>query len=140
MKRALLVLPVAIFCLGGCMEANFFATDNAFQKGARHGAAEVFLDHLPPQPYRVVGLVEVNASDDTALHEVVEIARERGRKVGCDVLVEREIHRLGCGEAVRVYATAATGPVSVDSSEPAQSAAKREFICGVFDSKLNASR
>jgi hypothetical protein len=88
----------------------------------------VFLDRLPQQPYRPVGIVEVTGSND--LGEIVRTASEQGRLVGCDVLVDRAIHRVSAAPAASADLTLVTyqaQPVIVGPSPP-----PHQFICGIF--------
>ncbi len=80
--------------LGGCVtQGRFVRTDPTFREAQSLQDPAVFVDRKPPQPYRTVGVIEVtldaNASVDTIRAAIIP----KGRRVGCDVLVEWATHQ-----------------------------------------------
>jgi hypothetical protein len=132
-RLAWLLVP-ALFT--GCIYATFVPTDVTF---APHAAPEpaVYVDRLPPFGYRPVGIIEVTASASTSLGDVMATAARKGAEVGCDVVVERSIHRVVDARPVpTVYWLAqhhvyVPPPVHHAPVYYAPPPSKREFVCGV---------
>jgi hypothetical protein len=130
--RSFLLLPLVL--LAGCLvTSSFFLTDGRFHQGVHHSDPEVFLDRLPDQPYRAVGIIEVQGPGSMELGSMVNEARAKGGELGCDVVVDRAIHRVAAGEAVHSYALAANQTVYAAPAPPPN---KHEFICGLYEAKL----
>ena len=82
-----------LLTLGACAHADFVSTDTRYQ-GRPRTQPWVFVDRLPPYPYISIGIIEVIAPAGTSLSEIFELARQKGSDVGCDVVVDRGIHRI----------------------------------------------
>ena len=148
--------------LSGCVNATFTKTVPTF---AAHPVAlrpEVFVDRLPPRPYDSVGIIEVVAPQSASLSEILRAAATKGQKVGCDVVVDRAIHRIAGADLPRwtieisdapplesranvsPYLGVINGPLVTPTSQPTtvyqQSSPpdKREFICGIYRSEGDA--
>ena len=137
MHRAVLAL-----LLVGCITAKFVQTDPRFRSAPRRTLPPAYLDRLPEQPYRSVGIIEVQGpAGDFDLGKVVKAAREKAAKLGCDLVVDRAIHKVTsaierAGPLVAQYPyvytpppTATPQPIYVANAAPP---GRREFICGVY--------
>lgn len=137
--KSVTVLLAAV--LAGCWSTSFIQTDPSYR--ATSGAwPEVYLDRLPDRPYRSVGIIEVKGpAGDFDLEDVLRHAQEKGRELGCDLIVERAIHRVSSreqqspriaqlGGGFRPPASSAPPPSPV--VVPATGPGRREFICGKF--------
>jgi hypothetical protein len=116
---------LAAISLCACAAATeFTVSDPTYRPHQAAAPPEVFTDRRPPRPYRVVGVVHGPA------------ARAKGREVGCDLLVTREIHLLYHGGRVRVTRVAQAG-TRYNLQNPGGTFGEREsgtesFICGVY--------
>jgi hypothetical protein len=136
--------------LCGCINATFTSTEPSFTPHERSGLPRVYVDKLPKRPYESVGIIEVQAPAGTFLYNIWHAAAEKGRSVGCDVVVDRAIHRVSRLDLPRWSAvahpiiafgtapaplvttwTAAPPPTVVTTAPPPD---KREFVCGVYAS------
>ncbi len=80
--------------LAGCSsQAQFVRTDASFQEVKGKPAPAVYVDQLPPRPYRSVGTIEVVMAENAAASDVRSAIVARGQEAGCDVLVDRAIHK-----------------------------------------------
>lgn len=84
-------LSAAAFLGAGCQGPRFVRTDDGFAEQQRETPPDVFLDQKPPRAFRQVGIIEVVASADTPVPDAAQDARERGQRVGCDVLIAKEL-------------------------------------------------
>lgn len=98
-RCATILALVAIGIVAGCGGATFVQTDNEFAPSAGTVEPEVFLDRRPDRPYRSVGIIEVESN--SALDRIVKIAQKKGKKVGCELLVDRTIHQVGNVDPIR---------------------------------------
>ena len=100
-----------LLTLGACAHADFVSTDTRYQ-GRPRTQPWVFVDRLPPYPYISIGIIEVIAPAGTSLSDIFELARQKGSEVGCDVVVDRGIHRITSAipQAGPVLAQLAPGP------------------------------
>ena len=167
-SRLAWLVPLALFA--GCVQvrASFVATDQSFIPRAPDPtpptdftaptdrtapaapppptapAPVVYVDRLPPFAYRSVGIIEVIATASAGLEQVMEAAARKGAEVGCDVVVDRTIHRVADSAPVRgpywpaqYYAPPPPPPPPVITPAPAPTYAyvpppmRREFICGI---------
>ena len=125
MHRAVLAL-----LLVGCITAKFVQTDARFRSAPRRTLPPAYLDRLPEQPYRSVGVIEVRGpADYFDLGKVVKAAREKAAKLGCDLIVDRAIHKTASaiergGPLLAQYPYAYVPPPAPPG--------RREFICGVY--------
>lgn len=135
---------------------EFTVTDRVhFPKYRSH--ALVYIDRLPEDDYRSVGILVVKEAADYELSQIVEKLEEEGSLQGCDVVVDRSIHRISANrpdrgpllaslelrglatrlegsrrktaqlQSVPVYRPTPVNVVNVRSRAP-----DREFICGVI--------
>jgi hypothetical protein len=84
-----------------------------------------------------VGIIEITSARPS-LSAMLTKAQQVGGQVGCDVVVDRQIHRVSLGvPSGRVVATvgvwAQSAPPPPESSGNAIPPSRREFVCGVFD-------
>jgi hypothetical protein len=128
--------------LAGCVTADFVSTDPYFRPRS-HMLPLVFIDRLPPFPYRSVGIIEATIPENHPLSEVMRVVAAKGQEVGCEAIVDRSIHHVSAAPAFggqrwlvqyhppvtstsnQIYRPAATTPVA------APPAGRREFICAV---------
>jgi hypothetical protein len=131
-RLAWLLVP-ALF--SGCVYATFVPTDATFAPHTAPAPA-VYIDRLPPFGYRPVGIIEVTARASTSLGDVMATAARKGAEVGCDVVVDRSIHRVADARPVpttywlaqhHVYVPPPVHTTTYYSPPPS----KREFVCGV---------
>jgi hypothetical protein len=128
------LLAPALALLPGCIHATFVPTDATFAPH-KAPAPAVYIDRLPPFDYRPVGIIEVMARASTSLGDVLATAARKGGEVGCDVVVDRSIHRVVDARPApttywRVQHHAHPPPAyahPVYSPPPS----KREFVCGI---------
>jgi len=127
---------IVALLVSGCVTAKFVQTDPRFRRAQRRGPPQVYLDRLPEQSYRSVGIIEVSGpAGDFNLGTVVRVAREKAAKLGCDLVVDRSIHKTtssipGAGPLLAQYGyTPTPAPIYPVYAPPP---GRREFICGVF--------
>jgi hypothetical protein len=160
MSRAVSFAALSLLALIGCAPVtSFVQTDSAFV--AQSGASPtVFLDALPDRPYRSVGIIEVRAGDMHSLNSIVAAAQSKGAALGCDVVVQRALHRVVGALPVRSvtvtgddadridprYLGAVTGvapapmpPTVVPPSGSPPPASRYEYVCGVFVTATTAA-
>lgn len=132
-RLAWLLVP-ALFT--GCIYATFVPTDATFAPHAAPAPA-VYVDRLPPFGYRPVGIIEVMAPAAANLADVMATAARKGAEVGCDVVVDRSIHRVVDARPVPTtywlvqhYVPPPPAPVHAPVYY-APPPSKREFVCGV---------
>lgn len=80
----------------GCptREAEFVRTDDYFSPSEAAARPSVFLDRRPSEPYKSVGVIYVRVPNSTSLTDIAGLAAEKGREVGCDLLIDRAIHSV----------------------------------------------
>jgi hypothetical protein len=110
--------------LGGCCHSESFkATEKGFAPSARGGDPVVFLDRLPREPYRTVGVIRVARPNSTPLGEFIDAARTHATMVGCDVVID-------------AFLVGATG--SYCKKTPvygAPNCCTRRFVCGAYSTE-----
>ena len=127
--------------LCGCVTAEFVSTDPSFRPRS-HAMPIVYIDKLPPFPYRSVGIIEATIPDSHPLSEVMQVVATKGQEVGCDAVVDRAIHQVSSAAPVVVrqrwlvqYRAPMTSSTPVyhppQNNYQAPPAGKREFICAV---------
>ncbi len=116
--RCLAAGTVAALCASGCVNASFTKTSDGYVVHAVDTVPEVFVDKLPEQPYDSVGIIEVHAPQAANLSEVLRAAADKGQQVGCDVVVDRSIHRVDGADLRRwtVVVAAAAPPLPEDEA------------------------
>lgn len=124
---------------GGCLHAQFSRTDPSFGEVAGKPPPRVYVDQLPARPYRSVGIIEVLVPQGYALSDVMDLASAEGARVGCDVVVDRLIHRITAREPEtrfmlaqypQLYPAPRLGqPMTPYYSPPPN---QRDFICGLW--------
>jgi hypothetical protein len=130
MMKARLPSLLLVVLLAGCVHATFVKTDASFVPHDRTAPA-VFLDRLPPFPYRPVGIIEVTSPANSRLDDVLYAAAEKGAEMGCDVVVDRSIHRVADADALTgLFQRAQYGaaPMYFYAAPPPN---RREFVCGI---------
>jgi hypothetical protein len=143
-RRPLSVRALSLVVLAplACVHASFVPTDARYA-AARVTNPRVYVDHLPPRPYRSVGIIEVRGPDNQMdLAMVIDKARSAGAEAGCDVVVDRAIHAVDRGADLSPepgMMLAQYRPYGSSSSyySPApftyvQPTSRREFICGIY--------
>lgn len=153
--RVLWWMGAGLFVSGlGCVNANFTQTNGQYVVHEAASRPPVFVDRRPDRPYDSVGIIEVIAPAMASLGEVIYAASDKGREVGCDVVVERSLHqvaietrrwRVDLFEAAPLRSLAAARrqqappspwlaagpsyqPVYMNTPPPKS----REFVCGVY--------
>jgi len=81
---------VCAVVLCGCGEATFIKTSRSFKPQPRNGYPEVCLDRQPNRSYDPVGIIQIAGH----LSDVIDEVKEKGKELGCDVVVDRRIHRV----------------------------------------------
>src|SRR4029079_12076875 len=153
MRVPRILSAVLCFVASGCVTSTFVLTDARYS-GRPRTQPPVFIDRLPPFPYISIGVIEVSAPAVSDLTTVLTEAASKGGEVGCDVVVDRSIHRIasmipnagpliaqvgvGYTAAPPYTAELAAGYTAAPPSPPAPGVyaaspppSKREFICGV---------
>ena len=122
---------------GGCLHAQFSRTDPSFVEIPGKGPPRVYVDQLPQRPYRSVGIIEVLVPVGYALSDVMDLSSAEGARVGCDVVVDRVIHRVTAQEPARRFAVNAQyypTPPPPQATTPyyGPPSNQRDFICGLW--------
>jgi hypothetical protein len=90
--------PVVLMLLGlagsGCIRTDFVQSSPSFVVHEIAQLPVVYFDHLPEQPYTSVGVIDVIAPSSSRLEDVFAAAANKGKEVGCDLVVDRSIHRV----------------------------------------------
>lgn len=142
----LVLLCGALLMVPSCWRATFVQTDPTFRPGASGALPEVYVDRLPGVPYRPVGIIEIQGpAGDFSLDRVLAEVQIKGAEIGCQLLVDRAIHRVSLRSLPRhpivlaraaarpygsYYSTAPTTHVYTQEAPPG----RREFICAVWGS------
>jgi hypothetical protein len=142
-KARALILPAALFLSAGCLHAEFIQTDPSVILARKASRPRVYIDRLPERPYRSAGILELTFHASLSLRDVLEAAGDEGKKVGCDVVIDRSIHlvqREGATRKTQALWRHAQyvprphppppPPPTVFQSPPP---GKREFICGIWE-------
>lgn len=136
------VLSVTFF--SGCVATNFVQTDAHFQGVERASMPPAYVDEVPEAPYRAVGIIEVSGpAERLDMDTLVTAARQKGRDVGCDLIVDRAVHRIstpprrhGSFAPTPHYFVASLANVKAPSvtayAATAAPQGRKEFICGKF--------
>jgi hypothetical protein len=91
-RPALLVCVVAAApALGGCWSSGFVRTDPQYVARPAATAPEIFAERNPERHYRSVGYLEVNADAVVTENKIRSLAAREGRKLGCQVLIDRRL-------------------------------------------------
>lgn len=88
-----LLLTAASAGCGGST-ADFVKTDAYFAPAEAAALPSIFLDRRPSEPYQSVGIIYVRAPANAELGLITGTAAEKGREIGCDVIVDRQIHSV----------------------------------------------
>jgi hypothetical protein len=131
-----LLLPIAF---AGCWSASFHASDETFHPASVISDPLVYLTRLPAEPFRSVGIIEVDGPEDSSVEQAVTRAVEKGREIGCQVLVWRRLAReTAAGDRqIAIIAQAQLG-VGTYNLPPGVTVGGRErpgkhqFLCGVW--------
>jgi hypothetical protein len=96
--RARATSPVVLLFLGlvesGCIHTDFVQSSPSFVVHESAQRPVVYFDHLPEQPYTSVGVIDVIAPSASRLEDVFAAAADKGKEIGCDLVVDRSIHRV----------------------------------------------
>ena len=139
------VAHIATACGGGGARVAFHATDATF-RGAPGPAPRAYLaadvDAVPRVKMRSVGLIEVQVPKGGGSGRAVEVAVEKGRELGCWILVEHSIFatvqsRASLAFGARIYLVHGEAP-HIRTSRPEWR--KTEFDCVVRDETLRTLR
>ncbi len=82
---------VVVLVGGGCWSTSFHASDRNFQGAPSFGDPAVYMTRLPAEPYRSVGIIEVEGPGNPSIDEALPRAVEKGKEVGCQVLIWRRL-------------------------------------------------
>ncbi len=142
MRLGLAAAVVALAGLtGGCWSTSFHASDPSFQPSAVFSDPLVYLTRLPPQPFRAVGIIEVSGPDDSTVDQAAPRAVDKGREVGCQLLVWRRLVRdTALGDrplAVLAQIPLGTTPYPMPPGGTIggrERPGKHQFVCGVWTS------
>jgi hypothetical protein len=100
----------------GCMRATFLRTDGRFQPSPRPSPPPIFIDRLPEESYRSVGIIEPRGADLSAR---VAAARAKGQELGCDLVLSERIHWTWQNQ-------------QRDGEDPVSPVETNRFICGQY--------
>jgi|SRR5215831_11488084 len=123
---------------GGCWSTSFHASDTSFQGLPSFGDPAVYMTHLPGEPYRLVGIIEVEGPGSVSIDEAVPRAVEKGREVGCQVIIWRRLSLESAHLALPVAVVAQAGLGVGSYNNPTNSiggatrGAKHQFICAIW--------
>jgi hypothetical protein len=157
MRTSFLML-LAFGLLNGCVSATFTQTSQSYVVHRLEAPPEVFVDRLPQSAFDSVGIIEVQAPASADLSMILDAAKSKGQDVGCDVVVDRAIYRVGGANlrrwtvALAADADSAPPPSARRHSgdpylgyayvpapqpapivyAPAPPPERREFICGIY--------
>lgn len=95
---------------------------------------EANLDGVPQSKMRSVGIIEVTVSQTKGLARAIELAAEKGRELGCWVLIEHAIFQKLQSRASLAFGagvTLAHGPAPTVGHTRAPSTLTAEFDCVV---------
>ncbi|MBI4511712.1 MAG: hypothetical protein HY698_18910 [Deltaproteobacteria bacterium] len=136
-----IVLVSFVSLAPGCITASFVQTDGSFVPHELASGPSVYLDRLPERPYRSVGIIEVKGpAGSFDLGNLLPVVQEKGKEVGCDLIIDRAIYRVsgelptmgvlvaGVGAGYYGQTTTNTPIVYTESAPPG----RREFICAVW--------
>jgi hypothetical protein len=120
------LLTIAAF-LPGCAQSEFVRTDSGFTPAAATKRPPVYVDRVPPIPYRSVGIIQVKASSQNSLPLILREAGDKGQELGCEFVLDRVLFEVNKGAPQgspygTPYAPAYVAPPQI-----------REFICGMID-------
>jgi hypothetical protein len=130
--------------ISGCVTTNFVQTDAHFQGTEKSSLPPVFVDEMPAAPYRAVGIIEVvGPAERLDWDTLLAAAQEKGRDVGCDLVVDRAVHRISTpprrqGQLVaapRYFVASLSDVKAPKATAYAATAApqgRKEFICGKY--------
>lgn len=143
----LVLFCAALLIVPSCWQATFIQTDPTFRPGASGAPPAVYLDRLPGVPYRPVGIIEVQGpAGNFSLDNVLAEVQSKGAEIGCELILDRAIHRVSLRSLPRhpiVLAQAAARPYGHSYSTVAPTThvytqeappGRREFICAVWGS------
>lgn len=136
-----IVFAALVACSGSSVRAVFHPSDPSFR--ATPGTLpraylENELDAVPRVPMRSVGLIEVTVPASSGMHRVVEAAAEKGRELGCWILVERSAFATLQSSAALSFGARAYlahggggghGPVPPTGAQASDGSITAEFDC-----------
>jgi hypothetical protein len=134
---------IGLALLAGCVHASFVPTGSGPPR--RNTNPKVFVDHLPDRPYQSIGIIEVSGPPaQMDLATVMFEAHNAGAEAGCDVVVDRSIHRISFRREERAHLILAQYRAPYITPTPYHPAApmvtpvytpppdRREFVCGIY--------
>jgi hypothetical protein len=78
----------------GCIRTDFVQSSPSFVVHEVAQRPVVYFDHLPEQAYTSVGVIDVIAPSSSKLEDVFAAAADKGKEIGCDLVVDRSIHHV----------------------------------------------
>jgi hypothetical protein len=115
-RLAWLGLVGSLAC-AGCIRVSFVKSSGSFVEHETKKRPGVYVDKLPRKPYESVGIIEVMAPQTTDLGQIMDAAADKGQEVGCDVVVDRSIHKVD-GSLHRHWTVALSGPAASPAEAP----------------------
>lgn len=130
----LLTLTALLGCSGNSVRAVFHPTDPAFRGAPASAPPKAYLERdiaeVPRTRMRSVGLIKVTVPESSGIERAVELAVEKGRELGCWIIVEHAAFvslqsSAALSFGARVYLTHGGGGGDSRSSD----AVTAEFDC-----------
>lgn len=144
---AIAIASVAIGC-GSTTRSVFHLTDQTFRP-APGSAPAVYLvvDDVPRSRMRSVGTIVVTVAQSSGIQRAIEVAKEKGRQLGCWILIEESIFAtartrasLDHGAAVQLaHGGGDHGGQDRGGSESSDGKLTAEFHCVLQDAGTSAS-
>jgi hypothetical protein len=136
---------VFVLAMGvGCWSASFHASDASFVGAPNLADPAVYLTRLPGEPYRAVGIIEIDGPGTPTVEQVLPHAVEKGKEIGCQVLIWRRLwaESAALGRPIAVVAQQGLGLGSYNhpsgvTIEGGTRGGKHQFICGIWTSAKN---
>jgi hypothetical protein len=130
MGRLLLAIVTCTLSVG-CMQVTFTPTVKDYLPHKLAVEPEVFIDRLPSWAYDSVGIIEVKTSAGTDLTTVLKAVKKKGQEIGCEIVVDRAIHRVGAAGLPRWTVAATTAGDRPWLPEPPRRSASPYFGYGL---------
>jgi hypothetical protein len=121
----------ALLMCAGCTRVNFIKSSASFVEHERKVRPGVYVDKLPRKPYKSVGIIEVIAPAAAGLDDILALAADKGQEVGCDVVVDRAIHKVE-GALPRRWTVAGSSPTASPADAPHPSRRDAQYLGAAF--------